>query len=56
MFLFEGMWTWGHWIRKAVECFQCGLISHPSRNMEVNGAEGDLNFGRLAQEVRKMMS
>ena len=26
-------------------------MSHPSKNMEASGAEGDLNYGGLAQEV-----
>ena len=51
MFLFEGIWTLGLWIRKAVECFKCCLMGHTSRNMEDSVAEGDLNYGALDQEV-----
>ena len=42
----------GLWIWKAIECFKWGLIDHPSRNREDNGAEGDVNcVGLLAQEI-----
>ena len=51
MLLSGRMWTMGFWIRKAVECFKCCLMGHPSRNMEDSGAEGDLNCEGLAQEV-----
>ena len=47
--IFGGMWIWGRWIWKAVECFKWGLMGHPSRNMENIGAEGDLNSRTLAQ-------
>ena len=43
------MWIWG--LGKAAECFKQGLTGHPNRKMEFSGAEGDLNFGDLAQEV-----
>lgn len=56
MFFFEGMWIWGLWIRKAVECFKGELMSYPSRNIEDIGAEGELNCGGLAQEVSKKNS
>jgi hypothetical protein len=38
-------------IWKAVACFKCELMGHPSRSMEDCGAEGDLNCGDLALEV-----
>ena len=34
-----------------MECFKWGLMGHPSRSMEDSGAEGDLNYGGLAQEI-----
>jgi hypothetical protein len=40
------------WIRKAVG----GLMSHPSMNMEARDAEGDLNYGGLAQETSEEMN
>lgn len=49
--LFRGMWTLGIWIRKAVEYFNWGLMSNPSRNMEDSDGEGDLNSENLAQEI-----
>ena len=51
MLLFEGILTWGLWIRKAVECLKFCIMSHSSRNMEDSGAEYDLNCGFLDQEV-----
>ena len=38
---------------KINECFKWDLVSHPSRNMEDTGTEGDLNSWGLAQEVPK---
>ena len=49
--MLRGMWTLGLWIRKAVECFKWGFMSHTSRSMEDSGAEADLNCGGLDQEV-----
>jgi hypothetical protein len=34
-----------------MECFKWDLMGHPSRNMEVIGVEGDLNFGDLSYDV-----
>jgi hypothetical protein len=42
--MFGGIWIWGLWIQKAMECFMWDLMGHPSRNME------DRRF-ELAQEV-----
>jgi hypothetical protein len=39
MFLFGGMWILGLWIRKSVQHFKWGLMSHFSRNMEDGAAE-----------------
>ena len=37
---------------QSLECFNLGLMGHPSRNMEDSGAEGHLNcVGPLAQEL-----
>lgn len=50
MFLFEGVWTSGLWIRKPVEHKWC-LLGH-LRSMEDSGAECDLmNCGGLAPEI-----
>ena len=35
--LFEVLWILQLWIRKAVECFKCCLVGHPSRNIEDSG-------------------
>ena len=51
MLLFEGIWTLGLWIRKAVEHFKCCLMGRTSRIMEESGAECNLNHGYLDQEV-----
>jgi hypothetical protein len=50
MSFFGPMWILRLWIRKAMGCFNQGLMDHNSRNMEDSGAEGDLNCGGLAQE------
>ena len=50
MFLFGRIWIWELWIWKAIS-FKWGIMSHPSRNMEVIDAEGLLNGAYLAQEV-----
>ena len=35
-----------------MECFNCGLVGHPIRNIEDSGAKGGLNWiGLLAQGV-----
>ena len=34
----------------------CGLIGHPSRNMENTGVEHDLNYADQAQEVSGEMN
>jgi hypothetical protein len=36
-----------------VECFKCGLMGHPSRNMEDFVARSNLNCVDLAQEIFK---
>ena len=50
MVSFEGIWTLGLWIRKAVECFKFCLMGHSSWSMEDIGAGGDLNCGGLTQK------
>ena len=52
MLLFERMWILGFWIWKAVECFKCGLMGHPSRNMEDFVAGSDLNCIDLTQDFK----
>jgi hypothetical protein len=37
--------------RKWWNALSVGLLGHTSRSMENIGAEGDLNFGSLVQEV-----
>jgi hypothetical protein len=51
MLLFGRMWILGLRICKAMECFNWGLISHPSRNIKDFVVESDLNCTVLAQEV-----
>lgn len=36
--LLGGMWTWGLWIRKAVECFKWGLMDYTVRSREDSDA------------------
>jgi hypothetical protein len=49
MFLFGRMMILQLW--KAVESFNQGLLSHPSRSMEDNDDKGDLNCGGLVLDV-----
>ena len=51
MRFFKGLLTWELWIRKAGECFKGYLMCYSSRNMKDSGAECDLNWGCLTQEV-----
>ena len=51
MIVFEGMWTLGLWMGKAMECFKHSLIGHTSRITENNGIAGNLNCWGPAQEV-----
>jgi hypothetical protein len=53
MLLFGEMQTWGFWIIEAAKCFKQYLMGHPSRYMEDSAAEGDLNYGCLAQKIRE---
>jgi hypothetical protein len=53
MLLFERMGTFGLWIWNSVECFEWGLMGHPSRNMEVFVAGSNLNCVDLAQVISK---
>ena len=56
MLLFEGIWTLGLWVRKAVESFKCCLMSHTSRSMEDSGAESNLmNCGTLLRRLQRSM-
>ena len=50
-FLSRGMWIWGLWIWKDMECFKWDLMGHSSRNMENIGAEGDLNSEDFSYDV-----
>jgi hypothetical protein len=43
MFLFGGMWVFGRWIWKIMECFKCDLTDHQSTNIEDIGAKVYLN-------------
>ena len=52
MLLFGGMWILGLW---KVECFQWGLMGHPSRNMEDSDAGRDLNCGSLCRGFRRIL-
>lgn len=45
-----GIWTLGLWIRKEVECFKWGLMSHTHRIIKDN-AESNLNDGDPGQEL-----
>ena len=51
MLLFEGIWTLGRWVRKAVECFKHGLMRHLCNSLEDSGAKSYLNCGDLNQEA-----
>jgi hypothetical protein len=53
MLLLGGMWILELWIRKTVECFQWGLMDHPSRNMEDSVAEGELNCGVQFKSIQR---
>jgi hypothetical protein len=53
MLLFERIWILGFWIWNAVECFKCGLMDHPTGNMEDYVAGSDLNCVDLFQEISK---
>lgn len=44
----------GAWIRKAVECFKWGLLGHTSRTIEERGAEVDLNYVSLDQDISEV--
>ena len=44
MLLFGGMWILDHVIRKAVESYKWGSISHLSESMQDRGTEDDLNM------------
>ena len=53
MLLFGGMWTLGLWIRNTLEylllSLKLGLMAR--RNIEHSGADSDLKYGGLTQEV-----
>lgn len=44
----------GACIRKAVECFKWGLFGHTSRTIEERGAESDLNYVGLDQDISEV--
>jgi hypothetical protein len=51
MILVGRMWILRFWIGEVVECFKCGLMGHPCRNMEAFVTEGDLSYRSLVLEV-----
>jgi hypothetical protein len=53
MLLFERMWILGLWIWNTVKCFKCGLMGHPSRNIQEFVAGSNLNCVDLVQEISK---
>lgn len=51
MFLGEIKKNVGLWTRKVIACFKKGLVGHPSRSLEDNSAERNLDHGGPDQEV-----
>lgn len=48
------MWTFGLWIREAVELFQQGLVGHTGRSIVDSGASGNVDYDEFAQEKKQM--
>ena len=44
MFMFGGIWVLGSWIRKSLEHFKWGLMVHPCKKTEDNGAGGEFKL------------
>ena len=49
--LVDGMWIWGLWIRRAVDCCKWGMMGHTRRCTEESGTEGNVDYRGPAQEV-----
>lgn len=50
------MWTLGLWIKKIVESFKLSLMGHTSRSREYGGAESNVDYHCLVQEVSEEKS
>jgi hypothetical protein len=51
MLLFGKIWILGIWIWKAMKCLRCGLVYHPSWNMEDFVTKGDLICSDLHHKI-----
>ena len=48
------MCTLGICIMTLAEHYRWGLLGHTNRSIEDKGADGDLNYGGLAQEISEV--